>query len=285
MTIQIGQKYLTDYSLTIEQIDSKDENNWRITDLVPSIKGTDYQNILTVENGKLRLRMDAKLDDRTKDIIEEKLGKAVISKEVILSNPTKYIGSIVEYKGYSNETNDIEWRLFGVDAQGNLMLKANDYVDLSYKQLDTAVVKLGDNNYNIAGISNREELVQYLSDKNNWKEYSVEGKTISRAAMTRFEFAECYNLVNEQKIGDTGYTSTMVEEYNGMKYYIKSSEKAYSIWLASNHNTYLDFTDRIDFLGIVGSINFNHTYLGICPIISITNTSIIANQDGSLIVE
>ena len=134
LTIQIGQKYLKDYSLKSEDIDSDEtKEGWKLLDLVPSIKGTGYENYLAVENGKLVLKMDADIDDATKEIIEEKLGKAVLTKEMILKEPEKYIGMKVEYEGYAETTNTIDWRIYGLDASGNIMLKANNYVDLSYK--------------------------------------------------------------------------------------------------------------------------------------------------------
>ena len=36
----ISYKLVNDSTLTVSEIDSRDEDGWRITDLVPSIKGT-----------------------------------------------------------------------------------------------------------------------------------------------------------------------------------------------------------------------------------------------------
>ena len=63
LTVQIGNKYLEPNGslLTSKDIDSDEtKEGWKLLDLVPSIKGTGYEEYLAVENGKLVLKINSK---------------------------------------------------------------------------------------------------------------------------------------------------------------------------------------------------------------------------------
>ena len=110
LTVQIGQKYIENTMLKTEDIDSNEEKDgWHLVDLVPSIKGTEYEDDLVVVDGQLKLKKDSTLDEKTKEIIDEKLREEVeqepteniITAEMIKTSPEIYIGKEVTYTGYS----------------------------------------------------------------------------------------------------------------------------------------------------------------------------------------
>ena len=300
--IQVANKLLKDTTITVSDITSKDQDGWRVTDLIPSIKGTEYENQLIVENGKIKLKDGSTLPETTQDIIKEYLGQGptveekIITKEMIEANPSAYIGKTVSYTGYSESKNTIDWRLFGFDEAGNIMLKANDYIDLSYKTLDDTKVALAitTNNYKIKGVGNRDNLISYIGNEANWSEFVVEGKTTARGAMTLPEFVYGYNLVNEEKLevtyltagktypdstitaiaegyvikkgtgSYTTYVSGITQAYKGMKFYDSiTTDKAAAMWLASLSSDDASDVMCVNYGGNVNYFSFDGTLFGL----------------------
>ena len=316
LSIQISNKLLQNSVISINDIDSKNEDGWKITDLIPSIKDTEYESSLVVENGKLRLRKDSILPEKTKIVIQDILGEPVITSSMILENPSEYIGLEVNYIGYSESTNTPDWRIFGLDNAGNIMLKANDYVDLSYKTFDNTKVLLCNNNYCIKGVGNRENLINYLATSSNWSEFAISG-TVARGAMTVEEFIKGYNLVHEDseklslewlksglKSSDNSYTANsdgyvvkkgngnysesignITEIYNEMNFYNSDTTKSYYMWLSSKSARGEIYTMYISNGGYVNSYNYDYVSGGLCPVVSLTSASLVENEDGDLIVK
>ena len=199
------------------------------------------------------------------------------------------------------------------DKDGNIMLKANDYVNLSYKTLDSTKVGRGNTNYNIIGKSSRTNLINYIGTSSNWNEYAVSGMTTARGAMTIEEFVNGYNLVNTEKLAveylasgatssDGAYTASadgyaikkgtgnykagisgITEAYNGMKYYNKDTDNAKYMLLASGAAEY--DTQVLIINSSVTRAGYAVASFGICPVVSLTNAKLIKTPNGTLLVQ
>ena len=117
----------------------------------------------------------------------------------------KYIGKKVKYTNYDEETvnQEIDWRIFGLDENKNIILKANDCVSLKYKKSLVPAMYItitGTNSYCIKGANGKIPFMNYMTNVNNWSEFAVEGKTEAKAAMTIKEFVDSYNSVNEEDL-------------------------------------------------------------------------------------
>ena len=138
--LQIANKLLKDTNLDVIDIDSKDEDGWRVVDLVPSIKGTEYESELIVVDGKLKLRDDSTLLDETKEIIKEALSDEVgmtiaQAKQAVTSYATlkQYIGTkITDY----NPTAGGTWRIFYYDEAGEFGTAGKLYLKRDYVSKD-----------------------------------------------------------------------------------------------------------------------------------------------------
>lgn len=407
----ISYKLTVNPDLTVVDIDSKNEDGFRLIDLVPSVKGTEYEEQLVVIDGKLKLKEDTNFPQATQDIIKEVLGDKVESEEnetpgtneptkyyitynlgdgvasnpseytidtdtIILNNPTKigytfvgwtgsngstaqlnvtipkgssgdkeytanwvegreitpqivkdnastYIGKTVTYTGYNTElvNQQIDWKLFGLDKDGNIMLKVNDYVNLNYKETSypEGIVKAY-NSFGIRSTKDRDTLIDYIGNKDNWGEYTIDGKTIARGAMTLPEFVESNNLVNSNKFdieylhageysSDNakkaasdgyaikiqgkgsygGYTSDKVlsQSYNGMDFY-EPNHPPCRIWFASqsvnSSSLILSSTCNGSITGESYSQTQNLYCGGLCPVVSLTNAKMVESEDGTLVV-
>lgn len=324
--VQVANRISKNTNLEVIDIDSKDEDGWRIADLVPSIKGTEYESELIVVDGKLKLRDDSTLLDETKEIIKEALGESllpkvegtIITKSMIENEPSKYIGESVVYTGYAEKTNTIDWKLFGFDESGNIMLKANNYIDLTYKisSYPAGVTYLYGERYRILSKTSRDDLINYIGNKDNFSEYAISGKTQARGAMTLQEFVNGYNLVNDTKLeckylkagenypdnssktanadgyiikkGTENYstsTKNIQEKYKEMNFYDENIPRARGIWLASESAFSKTYMMYIPFTGKVDDNMYSNNAYGICPVVSITSGFLVQKTDGTLVVE
>ena len=323
LTVQIGQKYIENTMLRAEDIDSDEtKEGWKLTDLVPSIKGSIYEECLAVENGKLVLKINTELDEITKEIIENKLGKAVLTKEMILKQANKYIGKEVKYTGYSESTNDdITWRIFNVTEDGTIQLIANSYVDLTYKVAAPAT-NIVVNGYSIRSSSDRNTLINYLNTESNWSEYAVSGKTTAKGAATIEEFCSSYKLkypgtyleYAKTTAGDTTYIKDgdgavadgyvlRFNEAGGTDswgywkdigttddLYIKTgtsygSNTIYMYWLASPSAYHTSRVVSAGYNGNVSNNTFGNANGGVRPLVSLTSGVLVENDRGELEVK
>ena len=121
--LQIANKILKDTTLTINDINSSDEDGFRMSDLIPSIKGTEFETQLKVEKGNLKLRDDSTLADETKEIIKEVLGDVISAKEVADNAATYYGATVTNYS--ANGVSD--WKIFHSDGT-NIYLISSEYI-------------------------------------------------------------------------------------------------------------------------------------------------------------
>ena len=334
LALSISDKFLEENgNLSMTDVDANTDTE--LIALIPSIKGTEYVNYLAVENGELVKRDGVEIPGKTEEYIDEALnGKKVeveetptesevteITKLMIEANPELYIGKSVTYTGYSENTNTIDWRIYGLDKDGNIMLKANDYVDLSYKISEYPEgISQGNGTYNIkATTTDRKTLISYLETSSNWSEYSVEGKTTARGAMTLPEFVEGYNRVvveseqlntEELKEGNLttedgtftgnaeGYVikkgtgsydysvSEITESYNDMKFYISNTtSNTYYMWLTSASAHSSNFVIDVSHVGGVNGGRYDNDIGGICPVVSLTSGVLVENDSGEIEVK
>ena len=324
-TMTIGKKYAESAGMfKVSTITDAD-----IEQYIPSIKdkkvdGVLYTDILTIAGGTLGIKENDTLPEETKEVIKESLGENTsqgtkITKAMIEANPELYIGKQVTYDldktKFGNQ--DIDWRIYGFDSNGNIMLKANNYVDLSYKvSMYPTGIEQGNGIYRIISTTDRTTLISYLETSSNWNEYAISGKTIARGAMTLPEFVIGYNLVNseiitieyliagnyssdhKQAAGADGYVikkgtgnyscsiSEITEKTNtGMKFYISDDSNADLMWLASE-STYSDNSlIRVGCDGTVSADFFNRDNAGVCPVVTLTSNASIVEEEGKLVLK
>ena len=296
--------------IDVTQIDAPGEK-YQVVDLIPSIKGTEYENELIVVDGKLKVKEGTTLPFETQDTIKELLAQEkIITSEMIKNDPQQYIGKTVTYTNYSRYKNEITktvWRIFNVTDAGVIQLIANDYVDLSYKGTAPAT-NIVVNGYSISSSDNRDTLINYLTTQSNWSEYAVSGKTTSVGVATIEEFCSSYksNYPNKYIEYDgnnvDGYKLRFVEKdvieewrYNEFigssnDLYVKThiyygENTIFGAWLGSSSSLTEGAMMGASGDGYVNNINYNLDTIGVRPLVSLTNAVLVEKSDGTIVVE
>ena len=97
--------------------------NYEVTELVPSIKGTEYENELVVIDGKLQIKQNSSLSSETQLEINNIIGQR-LTANVVKSNPNTYYGKTIDFKDGQNLNS---WEVFYADNT-NIYLIAKKYV-------------------------------------------------------------------------------------------------------------------------------------------------------------
>ena len=78
LSLQVANKLLKDPMISVTEIDSDEtREGFKLTDLIPSIKGTEYEDDFVVIDGKLKLKEGTDLPEETQYIIKEYIGEKV----------------------------------------------------------------------------------------------------------------------------------------------------------------------------------------------------------------
>ena len=165
---------------------------YEITELIPSIKGTEYENELVVVDGKIQVKTNSSLSLEIQIEINNVLGQS-INASVVKINPNAYYGKLVNFKDGQNFNN---WQLFYADDT-NIYLIAGDYIPVS--MLPQNVFELGSYNpeYCVNSSVSRVDITNKMLDTENFKQFKdVENKAENVVgAPTIVQFAESYNAM------------------------------------------------------------------------------------------